>query len=85
MTAHPQEEEKRYLELAEGYLSVHPTSSALDVMNKIERQHPKLDSKLKELYEKEEMTDSDITGALMGIVYEARHNVKNKAKKLVEV
>ncbi len=75
MTKHPQEEEKKYLELASRYLSLHPKSSALEIMDKIERRHPQLDSKLKELYEKEDMTDSDITGALMGIVYEAKSNV----------
>lgn len=75
MTEHPQEEEKEYLELAEHYLSLHPKSTALEIMNKIERQHPKLDAKLKELFEKEDMTDSDINGALMGIVYEAKSNV----------
>ena len=86
MSEHPQEEEKEYLELAEHYLSLHPKYSALEIMNKIVRQHPKLDSKLKELYEKEEMTDSDITGALMGIVYEAKSHIKKeKERKLVKV
>ena len=85
MTEHPQEEEKEYLELAEHYLSLHPKSTALEIMNKIERQHPKLDAKLKELFEKEDMTDSDINGALMGIVYEAKSNIKKKEKKLIKV
>ena len=85
MIEHPQEEEKEYLELAEHYLLSHPKSTALEIMNKIERQHPKLDSKLKELYEKEDMSDSDITGALMGIVYEAKSNVKKKERKYVKV
>lgn len=73
---HPQEEEKKYLKLAEYYLSADHKFSALEIMNKIEKLHPKLDSKLKELYEKEGMTDSEITGALMGIVYEAKFNNK---------
>ena len=81
MKEHPQEEEKEYLKLAEHYLSSNPKSSALEIMNEIEQYHPKLDSKLKELYEKEEMTDSDITGALMGIVYEAKSNIKRDALK----
>ena len=86
MTEHPQEEEKEYLELAEHYFSLHPKWSALEIMESIEGEHPKLDSKLKELYEKEEMTDSDITGALMGIVYEAKSNIKKeKERKLVKV
>ena len=85
MIEHPQEEEKEYLELAEHYLSRDPKSTALEIMNKIERQHSKLDSKLKELFEKEDMTDSDITGALMGIVYEARSNVKKEKKRYVKV
>ena len=85
MTEHPQEEEKEYLELAERYLSSNPKSSTLEIMNEIEQHHPKLDSKLKELYEKEEMTDSDITSALMGIVYEAKSNVKKEEKRYVKV
>ena len=75
MIEHPQEEEKEYLELAEHYLSRDPKSTALEIMNKIERQHSKLDAKLRELYEKEDMTDSDINGALMGIVYGAKYNM----------
>ena len=85
MTEHPQEEEKEYLELAEHYLSRDPKSTALEIMNKIEKEHPKLNAKLRELCEKEDMTDSDINGALMGIVYEAKSNIKKKEKKLIKV
>ena len=81
MTEHPQEEEKEYLKLAEHYLSLHPKWSVLKIIDNIKRQHPKLDSKLKELYKKEEMTDSEITSGLIGIVYEAKSN----KKKLVKV
>jgi tRNA C32,U32 (ribose-2'-O)-methylase TrmJ len=76
-------EEKEYLELVEHYLLLNPKYSALEIINKIERQHPKLDSKLKGLYEKEEMTDSEITGVLMGIIYKAKFHIK-KENKMVD-